>query len=399
MSKIGSMLQFPVIGSKTNWGAKVNENFRIIEQEIHKIYTSFNTLKSSIGAEIPYVKVDEKEFFVDLYIFTGKIGESIFFEGKDYIVGSVILKTFPKSKEGECKDSYTYDNRAKTWSSQLPLFLAMYVRNIYQPTSNDKSDEPNEGPIPENEVVGPEGIMRSVLGDEYKRGDLIVRTQEFGSIYGDYTAMSFKKYPPMGEYFIPKIQAQPYRAVFEKTDYVTWFEAGTGVADEEGKTKHTLSYSLPAIGFRAYNYFCYKPDFANLENSLLSVNGSEKPNYITVNGKSELNMEYTDSKKELTIRLQVKKYDNNYVTDIVPSFEWYLTNEHISSPDVVKNIPIFIAYSYDCFVDSEDSSLINYCITVDTTGLENGEELRGNIFFAFKENFIITGDAGFKGAV
>lgn len=397
MSKIGNTgLQFPQIGSTINWGATVNENFRILEKEIHKIYTSFNTLKSSIGAEIPYVKVDEKEFFVNLYIVMGDDTSIIYFNGVRHAAGSIILQTYAKDNltdDSESGSWYTYDNQAKTWSAQLPLFLAMYVRNIYKVTTTGKSV------VSKDEVNSAEQIMKGILGDAYKKGDLIVRTQEFGSIYGDYTAMSFKKYPPMGEYFIPKIQAQPYEAVFEKTDYVTWFEAGTRVTDEEGKTKHTLSYSLPAIGFRAYNYFCYKPNSVDSSDRLLSINGSAQPGRITVNGAFKPNMEHDDDSKELIIRLQVKKYDNNYVTDIVPSFEWYLTNEHIGSPDVVENTPIFIAYRYDCFVDSKDSSLINYCITVDTTGLEDGEELRGNIFFAFKENFIITGDVDFKGVV
>ena len=88
-------MEMPIIGATGNWGSALNKNFQIIDGEISKIYSSINGLQQLVGANVPYIKVDEALYFVVIR-YVSKTDNSLI-ENETLESGSYVLYYFPKT--------------------------------------------------------------------------------------------------------------------------------------------------------------------------------------------------------------------------------------------------------------------------------------------------------------
>ena len=236
MERLNNMqLQLPVIGQSGNWGRAVNQNFRIIGEEIQKIYNSLNSFQYLIGANLPYIKVDETQYFVVIsYIESEKELISMTVPANSYVLRYYSKAyAFNKARVDGYTHLYYFNNNE--WHPSPPSFLAAYVVGF---------ENSLETPIWTDEDFHTSINDTEHMFYGFERGDLMVPIQEFGSLYGNSNYITFKKYPPMGEYYKPLINGTPYTLQFEKQDYVTWF-----------LEQPTIQYTLPSIGMGSWNKF------------------------------------------------------------------------------------------------------------------------------------------------
>jgi len=237
INKIG--LQLPIIGQSGNWGRAVNQNFNIIGDEINKIYNNMNTLQYLIGANVPYIKVDEEQYFVIISCLSKEITEN----GVTLPTGSYILRYYKKDNSiresvitTPSKTYYLSAVPESSWRPAIPTFVGAYVVGF----DNDYQSEINYEDLADKQ----ESPFDSIF-ENFVRGDLIVPVPEFGSIYGDNLTINFKKYPSSNEYYTPIMpRDEPYLLQFDKQNYVDWF-----------RKKSLLEYKLPTIGMGSFNTF------------------------------------------------------------------------------------------------------------------------------------------------
>lgn len=224
------------IGSTMNWGQQVNNNFNIIDKEIKKIYNNINGTQALVGADIPYIDLRDEWYWVSIII----VPENTIYKDKNLQAGAIILRYYSKDSNPDPNSGTAVFNEfirtdEKWLDNKIPsLFAAAYIYDIYKFTN---------GKI----LLLEDGDQYTTFdGKSYKRGTILVRTQRFGSLYGnDYIAATFNNYPIAAEYYIPQMQSEkPYQLTFIKTDYVTWF------FNSQNKT-----YTLPSIGLGNFNYF------------------------------------------------------------------------------------------------------------------------------------------------
>jgi hypothetical protein len=342
----GLKLKLPPVGSSGNWGSAINKNFLIINDEINTLYQRVQQFASLLGNEIPYIKTDERQFFVVIQQVTDNV--------KKYDPGSVSwrLSYFPK-KEDVLKDgkvdmskttaSYEYTKQTDgfAWVPAIPNFLAAYILSIGKITKGSTG----YGAFVPNEEIKLESI--DVFGNTaYKKSDLMVRSQSFGSIYGDYSVVTFKKYPPMGEYYRPMLASgTPYTLEYEKQTYVDNF------FDEKNS-----KYTLPSIGMGTFLRYEFKKS-TEWENTL---NGNSNPDNITIESE------------QITFHFDVA--DGSQLCMILePQIQWYIKADGSGAYE-----PVFIGFSYE---SESQSGITTYTITVDTSAVELGETIKADIYF------------------
>lgn len=206
-------LILPAVGSVGPWGQTLNNNFRFVDQELRKMHEKVEATSNLIGANVPYVNVDDNYRFVDII----KNANKITFQYKTY------------EKENNPNNDFTYDISTYTWEDQNPpLFIASYVDNIRE---------------------GNNTLPSITLDTEtFVQGDIIVIVQQLGSIYGsNNTPITFKKYLPVPEIYVPFLTAdEPYKLKFERKNY--------SAAYDELENKQFI---LPSIGLGVFNYLEY----------------------------------------------------------------------------------------------------------------------------------------------
>lgn len=215
-------LILPAVGSAGPWGQTLNNNFRFIDQELRKMHEKVEATSNLIGANVPYVNVNDNYRFVDII----KNANKITFQYKTY------------EKENNLGGIFTYDTSTYNWNGQNPpLFIASYVDSI-----KEGSD-----------------ILPSITLDTetFVQGDIIVIVQQLGNIYGsNNTPITFKKYLPVPEVYVPFLTTdEPYKLKFERKNYSTAYD------ELENK-----QFILPSIGLGVFNYLKYN-------NGNYSVNG------------------------------------------------------------------------------------------------------------------------------
>ena len=234
-----SLFKYPDIGSTGNWGAILNNNFTIAEDEINKIYNNINSLNNLIGSQVPYINLDDTQYFVKICLIKD---DGVTIDGTEYKKG-VVLRYYEKNKGNPSDDSvkpktvYVREEGQEQWNPTIPLYLAAYVFDTYIYITDN-------GIVTATALSELTDITQNsdyeLDGTVYQRGDILVRVQEFGGLY-DINIFNtvFKKYPAMGEYYKPIVQDTPnWRLKFDKVNYVDWFF----------QSEDDLEYSLPALG-------------------------------------------------------------------------------------------------------------------------------------------------------
>ena len=328
---MSATFQLPSVGSTANWGSIINDNFTFLSDEIKKLYSSFNTVQALVGANTPYIKIDENQYFVKLtrYRQDGADENSPVYIRFEYYSKSS-LKNNPDTPNNSTS-TYILNSNANEWVSELgevdaqspPFFLGAYIF--------DFEDEINST----SETI-------NVTGTDFHKNDFMVHFHALGSLYGNnaVSASVFKKYPPMGEYYKPILNTEnPYKLEFERIDYVDWF-----------RNEDNLTYTLPSIG---YGSFCTKK-FSKSENLVED----------TVNFDGTL----LSSKEDLTVQV-------NY---------YLVTTED----GTTTKKPIIIYNTYSIALDSETKE-VTITIKCDTSSLTDNEELQAEIYI-LNNNQVIT---------
>lgn len=334
----GLKLALPQIGNEGNWGAAINRNFNLINIEINNIYQRLQSFQSVLGAQIPYIRVDERKYFVTIQQIVG---------AEDELYRLIYWKkpqSYIEEEELETSEDniHTYKKQADgslIWSPSIDNYLAAYVLKTCKVTKNDDNTYTETD---ERADLSAADVFGKI---DYFRGDLMVRAQTFGSIHGDYAVTTFKKYPPMGEYYEPIwTVGQPYKLIFQKQNYVDNFF-----------NKYEHNFTLPSIGMGTFNTY----EFENKSGSFdLTINGVKDNNPVTI----------TDG--AITFSFTVSKTSGQHLE---PHIQWYI-KEVKSNPYQ----PLFIAYEVSSDVNSNS---IEYNIKFDVSNTIPGETVKATIYF------------------
>lgn len=351
-------LELPQIGTSGNWGSTVNQNFIKISNEIQKIYQTINSAQSLIGANVPYINVNKQlRYFVKVYHQAKNVPPSSDKisapEGISLDKINCILKFYGEVQNDsgtflQQTETYYYhtdNDEALKWNPILPMYSASYVMGVYA-----FDEEGNTQDMLEENIEQTSTIMPS-----WDKSDILVVVPEFGSVYGDNYTASFKKYLPIGDYYKPELATDPYQLKFIKKDFVSWYQE-----------QAALAYTLPAIGLGVFNNFTLTKVAENEFTAAVNQTVIEAP-------------KIEDDVWKLTVT-PARPNNADEASQIAPKFNWYIKSGS-------QFQPVFIAYNYS-YAESGDKSSIIYAIQVDVSNLEQGEELYGEMYFNFRDDFV-----------
>lgn len=318
---------YPTVGAISNWGAIINRNFEQTDAEFNKIYSNINMINELVGANVPYIDIREDYKFLDIECSKNGSDEDI----------TYTFKYYKEVEDTDSQDSYEYRKVGDTsgWSADKgapPAFLGSYVRNTTIVNTDGTS---------EKDTI-------ELFDISFARGDFVVVTQIFDTITStEPTAVVYKKFAPMGEYYIPALNTtNPYELVFNKTTYVDWLAQ-----------QNSLKYILPSIGYRDFNYFTVAKD----ENGAFS---------FSVNGTK---IDYSLENETLVFSFLFSGTESNAAN--------YRLNVDCALKEknaVITNNPqVYYKYSIEAVADKE----FQCTFTADIGGLNNNESLTFNISF------------------
>ena len=364
---MGNMIRYPAIGSNDNWGAVVNENFRIIDQELKKLHNNVNATQLLVGANVPYIDLNNERFFVEILI-PNSNGIS-FNTGSNNVIlnqGDVVLKYYPKKVKRITSNKVPneiYVRQQGKWMDSVvpPLYCAAYVLNVLIINSAGQIQASNSDTV--------------LDGVQYHRGEILVRTQSFGSLYGnDYISVTFNKYPSMGDYYIPEIAPEsPYNLTFEKTDYVTWFISNNADDTNGDDIPDTYSYALPSIGLGNFNYFTI--DRTGEASYTVSMNG----NTLTTDSTKNAYYEIDDGFVNISFAMSAGNIDK--IDDIAVSVNW----TEVESDDNLEN-PIMIDHFWRRYFYNSKLNIF-WRISCDVKRIQIGTPIKCVFWFTHKNNF------------
>lgn len=264
----------PQIGSTSEWGSLINANFTKIDTQLRIIQNNINATSSLIGANIPYVNIKDDHYFVSII--------------KYQDTKQIELRYFNKDKDITIEIPYI--NTDGHWNIEPPLYVGAYVidsyieenggyASLFSEKIEDNYKGDYTGNIESNKTDGDFAVDEVI----FHRGDFLVLTRQFGSVYSDNVIdIKCKKYPAIDGYFLPSVESNHYYLKFNKTNYVDWYES-----------RNSLEFTLPSLSLAPFAYLTISFDNDSYTvklndkdvNKLAETADSMNPHYKESNGK------------------------------------------------------------------------------------------------------------------
>lgn len=338
-------LSYPVPG-QTNWGGQMNQNIRILDQKINRLYSEVSNTRNLIGLGIPYVQTKDGHKFVRVGYRT-EPQEGFYLKYSDD----------PKFEEGSVI-YYYYQNPASAENSfdAIDNYLGAIVS---QGDDESTKDDESTGSVPIDGSDDTKSTKEELFGNTtYTNGDILVRTSEFGSILSEnYLSVQFKKYILHYTYYYPSFdRGNPYKLTFEPIDAV------------EMHNKAAETYTLPSIGYSTFNCIKY---------SLTNGSGS-----FTIDGEKASGWDVDTNTNIATgsIKFSLGEFTPD-INSVMPEITFYLETDD-------SNTLVALAYN---LTKSLAGNIVTITVNVDVSGIENNETLSIYVSVGHKEAAKSTG--------
>ena len=184
---------YPVIGSTNNWGQIINNNFRLLDDNIKSIAGEVRAIAGFSGFQLPYI-----QWYTDS---TSNEYKFIAWDGNDtFTFYTKVIGT--KNQETGCIEITGDADVCKSiseWANN-----SLIIANTAAYAIHDMTKGSNGCPI------------------TAKRGDLLVFTVEVGSSSSNQTSKQIKVYPATGIWMKPNSISAENQMQFIQSDYVEW---------------------------------------------------------------------------------------------------------------------------------------------------------------------------------